>query len=189
MLLLFFCGSHRPNCKVCQCHGAHTPNRNIYERPTRRLALCAVSLLLLLHIHPNSTMRFLTIFSHKPSQTSESIVDAPSTTRTRSSTMITTLEQELGMWEPPKSGEQFFYSSRTPALIKSILLCIPRLTIQVPNPKTREAYHSGSRAASKPIFSRRTLGDLVDLSCQWGAKRRAGPGCRHTYEYHCMGLG
>ena len=79
----------------------------IYMRDRRvgRLALCAVALLLLLHIHPNSTMRLLTIFSHKPSQTSESIVDAPSTTRTRSSTLITTLEEELGMCEPPRSGE------------------------------------------------------------------------------------
>jgi hypothetical protein len=86
----------------------------IYEKPLRRPALpsCALPLLfrvkLLLHIHPNSTMlvRFPIIFSHKPSQTSESIVDATSKTQTRSSTTITTLEEELGMREPPpKSGE------------------------------------------------------------------------------------
>jgi hypothetical protein len=81
----------------------------IYEKLRRRLILCAITLLLLLHIHPNSTMRLLTIFSPKHSQTSKSIVDAPSTTRTRSSTAITTLEKELGMCEPPKSGEQLFY--------------------------------------------------------------------------------
>ena len=87
--------------------GPRTQQKYIYEKPAHRLALCAVTLLLLLHIHSNSIMlvQFPTVFSPKPSQTSESIVDATSTTRTRSSTVIIMLEEELGMCEPPKSGE------------------------------------------------------------------------------------
>ncbi|KAF8487709.1 hypothetical protein F5888DRAFT_542048 [Russula emetica] len=142
----------------------HPTEIYIYEKPPRRLALCAVTLLLLL---PNNTMpeQFPITFSPEPSQTSQSIVDATAMTRSRSSTMITTLEKEFGM-EPPKSGataSSSFILSRTPALIKSILLSTFRLTIhsQAPNPKTQEVHQSGSRAASKTVFLRGILGDLV----------------------------
>jgi hypothetical protein len=81
----------------------HPTEVYIYEKPPRRLALCAVTLLLLL---PNNTMSEqspITLFP-KPSQTSQSIVDATAMTRPRSSTTITMLEKEFGMCESPRSG-------------------------------------------------------------------------------------
>lgn len=63
---------------------------------------------------------------------------------------------------PVRRRAALFILSRTLALIQSILLCISRLTVQAPYPKNREA-HSGSGAASKPVFLQGTLGDLVGL--------------------------
>lgn len=112
-LLLFFCGSHRPiaTSKVCQCHRAHTPDRSIYivgETTASSCRLCYYSPFVApfspeLHVY-TMPVRFPMIFSHKHPQTSKTIVDATSTTRSRSSTTITTLEKEFGACEPPKSG-------------------------------------------------------------------------------------
>jgi len=115
----------------------HPTEIYIYEKPPRRLALCAVTLLLLL---PNNTMpeQFPITFSPEPSQTSQSIVDATAMTRSRSSTMITTLEKEFGM-EPPKSAPSgLLYTLRL------LILKRKKSTSQAPEPRRRPSFYEGS---------------------------------------------
>lgn len=129
VLILLWQSSPQCDIKVCQCHPCHRvhtpPEAYIYCRRDRRVVLPFVLLLSIYCsiFHPNHTsiytmpVQFPMIFSHKHPLTSKSIVDATSTTRSRSSTTITTLEKEFGACEPPKSGatesSSFFLSSHS----------------------------------------------------------------------------
>jgi hypothetical protein len=145
MLLLFFVATIAPR-SASATGPTHPAEVHIYEKPLRRLALCHITLLLLLYIHPNNTMpaRFPINFSLKPSQTSQRIDDATATTRSRSSTTITMLEEEFGMCELHKSGataSSSFYSLALRLLLNLSYFVSPdflsKLHIHIPKRRRR----------------------------------------------------
>jgi hypothetical protein len=97
--------------KFCR-HGAFALSRSINTRQTRRLALRAIPLLLLSHTDPNyitMPLQFPTFFSSKTSRTPQNLpqnVVAEPPTRRRSTT-ISMLEEEFGIFEPPKASSRF----------------------------------------------------------------------------------
>jgi len=85
--------------------GPHTIRIYIYEKPLRSSCpLCCYSPLIAPYSPTISCECDSRYSCPKPSQTSQSIVDANPTTRSRSSTTITMLEEEFGACKPHKSG-------------------------------------------------------------------------------------
>ena len=102
--------------------------------------------------------RFPIIFSSKPSQTSHSVVDsdAIASSRTRSSTTITTLEMELGMCEPPKSGATASSSLSSLALrllLNLLYFVCPGLLSKLHIPKRKKPTTQGPEPHQNPFFN------------------------------------
>ncbi len=89
----------------------HTAKVYIFDQPAAlSCPLFDFSSRLLSRVHLNNTTpaQFTMLFSSRTSQASQSVVDAAmTTTRARSETTITVLEEEFGMHEVPKAKTRF----------------------------------------------------------------------------------
>lgn len=111
--------------------------------------------------------RFPRFFSTEPSQTSHSIVDSDATasSRTRSSTTITTLEVELGMCEPPKSGATASSSLSSLALrllLNLLYFVSPGLLSKLHIPKRKKPTTHGLEPHQSPSFNGEIWSTLWD---------------------------
>jgi hypothetical protein len=91
-------------------------------------------------------MQFPIISSPQPSQTSHSIVDVTTTTRCRSSTTITALEEEFGPYKLPKSGataSSSFYPLALWLLLNPFCFVSPGLLSKLQIPKLKKRTTQG----------------------------------------------